>query len=145
MAVEFHVIRKKIQGTDYTFQVWDLGGQKHFREMGVFTQYCKGIQGAIVCFDLTDIETLYQISKWMEFIPRNIPIILVGTKADLVQTDYFVKEGIMEIQNHYIIDKYLEVTILDFRSVERLFDSLLASINKDSPGKLIKSSSPIAL
>jgi len=113
--------------------------------MGVFTQYCKGIQGAIVCFDLTDIETLYQISKWMEFIPRNIPIILVGTKADLVQTDYFVKEGIMEIQNHYIIDKYLEVTILDFRSVERLFDSLLASINKDSPGKLIKSSSPIAL
>lgn len=145
IAVEFHVVRKKIQGTDCTFQIWDLGGQKHFREMGVFNQYCKGVQGAIVCFDLTDIETLYQITKWMEFVPRNIPVILVGTKSDLVKSDYFVKEGILDIQNQYIIDRYIEVTIMDFKSVEKLFDVLLSCISKDSSEKLIKSSTPIAL
>ncbi|MFW9997545.1 MAG: ADP-ribosylation factor-like protein, partial [Candidatus Odinarchaeota archaeon] len=87
IAVEFHVIKRSFQGDEYTLQVWDLGGQKHFRDMGVFETYCKGIYGAVACFDLTDIETLLAIPRWLTFIPKDIPIVLVALQP-LKALDY---------------------------------------------------------
>lgn len=128
IAVEFHVTRRILQGEEYKIQIWDLGGQKQFREMGVFRNYCRGIQGAIACFDLTDIETLFIIPEWLEFIPPNIPVILVGTKADLTGVDDFILEEVRDIVNNSDIVEFIETSAMSYDTIEQVFQKLLSRI-----------------
>ncbi|MHA1166879.1 MAG: Rab family GTPase [Candidatus Hodarchaeales archaeon] len=128
IAVEFHVTRRIFRGEEYRIQIWDLGGQKQFREMGVFSKYCRGIQGAIACFDLTDIETLFIIPKWLKFIPSDIPVILVGTKADLSGVDDFILEEVRDIVTKYGIVEFIETSAMNYETIENVFQSLLSRI-----------------
>ena len=53
--------------------------------------YYRGAMGAIVCFDLTDYDSLKSARTWMEeFRSKSnttAPIVLVGNKIDLVNKD----------------------------------------------------------
>lgn len=67
--------------------MWDLGGQERFR----FVQgdYIRGAAGAFVLFDLSDHSTFENVeTEWIPLIRANanpsIPIVLVGSKMDLV-------------------------------------------------------------
>ncbi|MHA2074266.1 MAG: Rab family GTPase [Candidatus Hodarchaeales archaeon] len=86
IAVEFHTTVFSISDSenDQTkIQIWDLGGQEQFKNMGMFREYCRGADGAILCFDLTDISSLFSLPEWIDFLDPNIPRIMVGTKYDL--------------------------------------------------------------
>ena len=73
--------------------LWDFGGQDRFRFM--LENYVAGCKGALLMFDLSRMETLEDINKrkgdqksWLELLALagDIPILLVGTKLDLVDT-----------------------------------------------------------
>ncbi|MFW9997110.1 MAG: Rab family GTPase [Candidatus Odinarchaeota archaeon] len=128
IAVDFHVLRRTVQGREYTLQIWDLAGQVQFKNMNIYDKYCKGVRGALACFDLTDIETLYAIPEWLAYMAEGIPVMLVGTKADLAETDDFIREEVQKlIKEHGIID-YIETSALDVKTVEKAFDRLLERI-----------------
>lgn len=70
--------------------LWDLGGQERFRF--IQSRYVKGTVAAFVGFDMTRINTLWETSDWIKMIRENavsqeIPIILVGTKMDLIDSN----------------------------------------------------------
>jgi small GTP-binding protein len=70
--------------------IWDIGGQERF-EM-VRTDFYKGAVGAVIVFDLTRMETFNAIEKWLNEVRHyagNIPFILIGNKADLLE--HFVR------------------------------------------------------
>ncbi|MHA2298073.1 MAG: Rab family GTPase [Candidatus Hodarchaeales archaeon] len=142
IAVEFHVIKRSFCGVEYTLQVWDLGGQKHFRDMGVFEKYCKGVYGVVVCFDLTDMETLFIVPRWLTFIPEKVPVILVGTKADLSDSDDFVLEEIQHLIDNYRISDYVETSAMDIESVEKVFSRLLSRIIESETVQIFKTGAP---
>ncbi|MFW9993393.1 MAG: Rab family GTPase [Candidatus Odinarchaeota archaeon] len=128
IAVDFHVLTRTIRGREYRLQIWDLAGQKQFKKMGVFGKYCKGVKGALACFDLTDIETLYTIPEWLSYMEEGLPVILVGTKADLAEADEFVREEVQKlVETHGIMD-YIETSALDVKTVEKAFNRLLEGI-----------------
>ena len=86
IAVEFHTTVFSINDSenDQTkIQIWDLGGREQFKNMGMFRDYCRGADGAILCFDLTDISSLFTLPEWIDFLEPDIPRIIVGTKYDL--------------------------------------------------------------
>ena len=88
IAVEFH--SKLIPNSDRgvtKLQIWDLGGQEHFKQMGVFRDFCQGADIALLCFDLTDLSSLFSLSEWVEFIEPRIPRFLIGTKSDLATSE----------------------------------------------------------
>jgi len=65
--------------------IWDIGGQERFQSMR--TEFYKGASGAILVFDLTRMETYNAIEKWLNEIRHyagNVPFILIGNKADLL-------------------------------------------------------------
>ncbi|MFX0087706.1 MAG: Rab family GTPase [Candidatus Hodarchaeota archaeon] len=99
IAVEFHTTIFSISHlrNDKTkIQIWDLGGQEQFKNMGIFREYCRGADGAILCFDLTDISSLFSLPEWIEFLEPSIPRILVGTKYDLTT----IEERDIDIQKY---------------------------------------------
>ena len=84
IGVEFFLKELNIEGNKILLQVWDFGGQEHFRPL--LKNYAKGARGALILFDLTRPSSLEQIGQWVDICrqenPDN-PIIFLGTKLDL--------------------------------------------------------------
>lgn len=87
IAVEYHTKKTAIGGHPVLLQIWDLGGQDQFKNMGLFSRYLEGTEGAVLCFDLTDLDTLDILPEWIAMLPKNTSLILVGLKADLLDDD----------------------------------------------------------
>ena len=91
IAVTFHSTQMRVSDNEtkakLKVQIWDLGGQEQFKNMGMFDAYCKGADCAILCFDLTDIGSLYAIPQWIEFLEPKTPKFLIGTKSDLASIE----------------------------------------------------------
>ncbi|UYP45786.1 hypothetical protein NEF87_002071 [Candidatus Lokiarchaeum ossiferum] len=79
------------------FLAFDLGGQQRFHF--IHDAYIKGTKAAIILYDLSRFQTFDNITTWHKLLqnenPR-IPIIIAGTKADLVESD-----TILEFQSYW--------------------------------------------
>ncbi|MFX0094769.1 MAG: Rab family GTPase [Candidatus Hodarchaeota archaeon] len=129
IAVQFHVKKIKIMNEEISLQIWDLGGQKQFYNMGVFERYSRGAHVAMICFDLSDLDTLEAVPRWAKIIPPNVPKILVGTKRDKSNAS-----SILDLIELYIEElnfaNYVETSSLeDPTSVKVAFDELLSLIS----------------
>jgi small GTP-binding protein len=88
IAVEFHSkIFSNLKKPCDKVQIWDLGGQNQFKNMGVFREFCKGSDIALLCFDLTDLSSLFSIPEWLNFIEPHVPRFLIGTKSDIASSE----------------------------------------------------------
>ena len=81
---DFYVKNFNIEDINVSLSLWDLAGEHRFKS--VLPTFCKGSNGAVICFDLTRRKTYIRLTEWIEFlweITGLIPSILVGNKADL--------------------------------------------------------------
>lgn len=84
LGVEVHPLRFQTQFGPIVFNVWDTAGQEKFGGLRD-GYYIKG-QCAIIMFDVTSRITYKNVPNWHRDIIRiceNIPIVLVGNKADV--------------------------------------------------------------
>jgi small GTP-binding protein len=86
IGVEFGTKVCTIDGkNEVRLQIWDTAGQERFR----FLQpaYYRGAHGALLVYDITRMESLENIPKWIgnlvDTIGNSIPTMLVGNKCDL--------------------------------------------------------------
>jgi small GTP-binding protein len=104
VGVAFNTCSIERQGRNIGLALWDLGGQERFR----FIQsiYMEKSNAAFVVFDMSNLGTVGQIPDWVNMIRTyndpNIPIVLVGTKMDLVANDEL--ENIHAIANQLVVD-----------------------------------------
>ena len=88
IGADFAVQDLEIDGVQHKFQIWDLAGQQRFE--AVRALYYKGSHGAILIFDSTRPESLYNLNTWkgelFTNVGREIPYIMLGNKADLPNT-----------------------------------------------------------
>lgn len=67
--------------------IWDVAGQEKFRFLR--KEFYSGANGALVIFDLTQLNTYEAIEEWIsemkEILQKDIPIVIIGNKLDLVQ------------------------------------------------------------
>ena len=128
MTLGVQVFKKEIQIEDkhIMLQLWDFGGQEQFKFM--LKHYVYGAHGAIIMFDLTRVNTLQQIKEWIKICNQenlDIPIILIGSKADLVD---FISvdeeiEGVFEELFDFL--DYLKVSSKTGEKVNDLFKILI--------------------
>lgn len=72
------------------FEIWDTAGQERYRSLT--PMYYRNAQLALVCFDLSNVETSFARAKyWIEQLPlqggSEIRIKVVGNKSDLISED----------------------------------------------------------
>lgn len=86
IGVQIHTQTFERQGKGVNLALWDLGGQERFRF--VQDSFMRGASAAFVCFDMSRYATINRVREWVDMIRQNagpsIPIMLVGTKMDLV-------------------------------------------------------------
>ncbi len=131
IAVAFHstFFRLSDQETKAKLQLWDLGGQEQFKRMGVFQNYCKGSDGAILCFDLTDLGSLYALSEWVSYLSPDTPKFLIGTKMDIASVDE-QNVNLQQSQIRLNCEFAMKMTSKDISTVIETFRHILLSIQQ---------------
>ncbi len=89
IGVGFFLKELARKGCKVVLSMWDLGGQDRFRFLQ--GKYCLGARGAIIFFNMTRMDTMGQVKDWVAMVRQqtnsNIPIVLGGTKLDLVKPE----------------------------------------------------------
>lgn len=91
----------KKQEIELVLMIWDIMGQKEYEGI---PRHFEGSKGAIMVSDLTRKDTLYSLpvltDKVLE-INKEIPLIFVANKNDLVDEFEFNKDDLVETSNIY--------------------------------------------
>lgn len=132
LGVQFHVKKVEIaldkdpsRIFSCKLQIWDFGGEKRFRFL--LPSYCRGAQGGLFLYDITNKASLESISEWTSLVFENagqIPVLLVGAKADLKDERQVTTENGMEIARQNDLAGFAETSSKTGLNVESVFESL---------------------
>jgi len=85
-------------------------------------------------FDLTRAMSLERIPEWVNICRKenpNLPILFLGSKADLVDDINLSKDYIMSYKERFNLYDYLEVSSKTGQNVESAFESVTRKILKN--------------
>ena len=129
IGVEFFLKELNIDGQKVMLQLWDFGGQERFRFL--LESYVIGARGALLMFDLTRAMTLENIEQWVKICRKedpNLPILFLGSKADLTEDICVEEDYIEEFKNHFNLYDYLKISSKTGENVELSFENLTRKI-----------------
>ncbi len=130
IGAAFHTHEIETEEHSVLVQIWDLGGQEQFKQMGIFGKYFKGASVSIIMFDLTRLSTIESIPEWADLAlgASNTKIILVGGKKDLAGGITFDKETFPELFEKYDFVSYHETSSATGEGVLEVFQSIAKTI-----------------
>jgi len=132
IGVEYHVKSVECQGKRIKLQIWVVGGEERFRFL--LPTYCRNIYGAFLLYDITNPKTLDNISEWTKIVgyeAGNIPIMLVGTKLDLAETQRQVlKDYDLEVAKKNKLDSFAEISTKTGQNIDKIFEEMIELILK---------------
>ena len=136
LGMQFSKYEENVAGDKVELFLWDLAGQESFSTLR--DRFYTGSSGAIVVFSLSpeEIETYGHVTKWLSDIKEacgNIPTILFGNKADLVDQNAIATSPNYETsdvhvkkfaQDHNIME-YFKTSALTGQGVRSAFKKLV--------------------
>ena len=102
--------------------IWDTAGQERFRKL--YPKYYKGAKAALVVYDITSRPTFESVPEWVNSIRKNvgdIPIVLVGNKADLEPYRRVKKEEGEEMAKKLDLGSFIETSAKSGENVDKPF------------------------
>ena len=104
-------------------QIWDTSGQETFRSIA--KSYYRGAVGAVLVFDLTNIDTFKSITYWLNEInsvnEHSTAITLIGNKSDLVIERQVQHEDIELFLFQYPNIDYIETSAKSNINIKQIF------------------------
>ncbi|XP_039569964.1 uncharacterized protein LOC120504517 [Passer montanus] len=105
-------------------QIWDTAGQERFRTITQY--YYRGVNGAILAYDITKRGSFLSIPSWIEDVRKyagsNIVQLLIGNKSDLSDLREVQLEEAQSLAEHYDnIICAIETSAKDSSNVEEAF------------------------
>jgi len=139
LGMHFSKYEEDVSGEKVELLLWDLAGQESFGTLR--DRFYAGSSGAIIVFSLApeELETYNHISKWLSDIRKacgNIPVILFGNKADLVDqnalatsSDYLTSDVHVSqfVEDNKII-KYYKTSALTGQNIKESFQALVIKL-----------------
>ncbi len=129
IGVQFHVKETTYDGQSVSLQLWDLGGQDHFRFM--LPSYTFGAKGALLLYDMTRTSSLDSLEEWIKICRthnKNLPILFCGTKADLVGSKCISASRAKTYLEPLGMFDHIELSAKTGVNIEEAFEKLTAKI-----------------
>ena len=118
----------KIKNKKIKLQIWDTAGQEVFRSITV--NYYRGIAGALLVFDVTNINSFDKLDSWINELRRlgheHIEIIIIGNKTDLKERKIKYNDAIRFAKKYNI--EYIECSSKYYKLCEYVFFRLAQKI-----------------
>lgn len=105
--------------------VWDIMGQKGFREL-LREAYFFGAHGAIAVCDMTNKESLEELRYWIKAltdVAGDVPVVFAGNKADMENDRVISEADLQELASKYKTEAFL-TSAKTGQNVEPLFKAL---------------------
>jgi len=134
IGVDFYSKTVIFEGKKVKIQVWDFGGEGRFKFL--LSQYCKGADGAVCLYNITNRKTLNHLPDWIQTIREitgDIPIILAGTNLDLEEPRNISYDEGLQVSRDYNLNGFMEVSSKLGEGVEELFNMILHSLLQAYP------------
>ena len=133
IGADFSVKDVNVNNQGVTLQIWDFAGEERYKIL--FPSFVRNADGGIFMFDLTRYFSLKKIDDWlsffreeMKFSNKQIPIIMVGSKLDLVEKRSVDMEETMDLAKSKNLRGYFECSSKTGENVETLLDVLVEKI-----------------
>ncbi len=138
LGVDIFTRRLEVSGFGVIIlSIWDTAGQEKFRRM--YPRYYKGAKYGLVVYDITSKETFESIPLWVDEIRKHagdIPILLVGNKADLEAYRAVSKEDGEKMAENLNLLGFVETSARTGQNVSEIFEKpikfVLENIIKES-------------
>ncbi|MHA1534820.1 MAG: Rab family GTPase [Promethearchaeota archaeon] len=136
IGVDFEVKSLTVDERKVKLQIWDFGGEERFRFL--LPTYVRGARGGLFLYDITNFSSIAHIDDWLSVIRKEIraedifPIIVVGGKADLVESrEVSSAEGI-KIAKSRNVNGFIETSSKSGENVEKTFEALTRLMLNDA-------------
>lgn len=120
-------------------QIWDTAGQEKYKSIS--KAYFRNAVGAVLVFDITDINTFENASMWLqelrESCNQNAFILLVGNKKDRESEREVGEEAAREFARQQMIE-YREASALNGDNVKETFARLAFAISEKTKQGIIQ-------
>jgi small GTP-binding protein len=129
IGVEFFLKELTIDDDSIFLQIWDFGGQERFRFL--LSNYAKGAKGALLLFDLTRPLTLNTLEEWVNICRSDdpdLPILLIGSKADLEEMITINEELIESLKNQFNFFDYVRISSKTGENVNEVFEKIARAV-----------------
>ena len=129
IGVEFFLKEMIIGDKKILLQVWDFGGQEHFRPL--LKNYAVGARGALLLFDLTRPSSLLRIDQWVNICRAenlDLPILFIGSKSDLTGSFNISEDYIFQFQEENNFFNFLKISSKTGENVALAFELLAKEI-----------------
>jgi Ras-related protein Rab-11A/Ras-related protein Rab-11B len=117
-------------GTVVKASLHDTAGQERYR--AITTTFYREADGAMLVYDCTLPQSLHGCSTWLKELrlsaPADIPVILVGNKADRSNRAVPQEEGLAFADQHKLA--FAETSALDGSGVRTAFTALLTQAHR---------------
>ena len=133
IGVDFHIKELTCEGINVKLQVWDFGGEERFRFL--LPSYCRGAAGGLFVYDITNVTSLSHLADWMKIVRENagpIPVIIVGSKADLAQKRKVQASEAVAMAKAQKLRGFAEVSAKTGENVDATFESITALMLKEN-------------
>jgi len=137
IGIDFYSKIVNFEEEKVKMQIWDFGGEERFRFL--LSQYCKGSNGAIFLYDITNRNTLNHLSDWSQIMRENagdIPIVLAGNKLDLEESRNISYDEGLQVSKDSKFSGFLEVSGKTGENIEALFNLVLHSMFQPHTSKI---------
>jgi small GTP-binding protein len=132
IGVDLSVKRLHDGEQDKILQIWDLGGQPHFREVADI--YFRGAKGILAVFDVTRKASMDRLVDWIERVQAilgQLPMVVIGNKTDLRDPNEGVTGVAVEEGSQFATkygSPYVETSAKSNSGVDDAFKSLAAKL-----------------
>ncbi|MBN2157214.1 MAG: GTP-binding protein [Candidatus Lokiarchaeota archaeon] len=127
VGIQFFIKQEiKVEDKRVKLQIWDFGGEDRFRIM--VPTLCLGSHGCIFMYDVTRPSTLNSHHSWTYIVKercgKDVPIMLVGNKIDLVEKRAISTEHGIEVAKRSGFTGFSETSAKDGTNVDSTFETI---------------------
>jgi small GTP-binding protein len=131
IGVDFKRKKTVVDGVEVDLIIWDFAGEERFRTL--FPSYLNGAIGAFVLYDITNEDSLKDVTNWVkiidEFAEPNVTKILIGTKKDLENQRKVTKTAAANfVKKYHFLPASYETSSKTGEQVEDAFTAVVRSI-----------------
>ena len=131
IGIDFKAKTLNINNQVIKLKIWGTAGQERFTN--ITTLYCKGTDGMVLIYDVTNDSSYKIMRDWMEQILSNklheeVGLVLMGNKCDMEPRSVTEEMG-KKLAEILKID-YYETSALNGQGIKEAFEALIRDIMK---------------
>ncbi len=135
IGVDFETKKIIVDDVEILLNLWDFAGEKKFRVL--FPSYVSGASGALLLYDITNKDSLYDLESWMEVIDNVVSPpssrLLIEHKIDLENQRQVSRKEAKNFHKKYNLQgEILGASAKTGENVENAFQTLGKEILKNS-------------